>query len=85
MANMLNNALGSTATGQRRLPAGNCGGGATRRNTNAQNRTRVATITLSSDTTALAFLEDLVVFKAIRVTVTETTDGTHSAWMIASE
>lgn len=54
-------------------------------NTNAQTRTRVATVTLSSNTTALAFLEDLVVLKAIRVTATETTDGTHSAWMIASE
>jgi hypothetical protein len=54
-------------------------------NTNAQTRTRVATVTLSSDTTALAFLEDLVVLKAVRVKVTETTDGTHSAWMIASE
>ncbi|MBX3498107.1 MAG: hypothetical protein KF889_01585 [Alphaproteobacteria bacterium] len=54
-------------------------------NTNAQTRTRVATVTLSSDTTALAFLEDLVVLKAVRVKVTETTDGTHSAWMIASQ
>jgi len=54
-------------------------------NTNAQTRTRVATVTLSSNTTALAFLEDLVVLKAVRVVATETTDGTHSAWMIASE
>lgn len=54
-------------------------------NTNAQTRTRVATITLSADGTALAFLEDLVVLKAIRVTVTETTDGTHSVWLIASD
>lgn len=54
-------------------------------NTNAQTRTRVATVTLSTDTTALAFLEELVVLKAVRVKVTETTDGTHSAWMIASE
>lgn len=54
-------------------------------NTNAQTRLRTATVTLSADGTALAFLEDLVCLKAIRVTVTETTDGTHSAWMIASE
>ena len=54
-------------------------------NTNAQTRTRVASVSLASDTTALAWLEDLVVLKAIRVVATETTDGTHSAWMIASE
>lgn len=54
-------------------------------NTNAQTRTRVATVTLSTDTTALAWLEDLVVLKAVRVVATETTDGTHSAWLIASE
>ena len=54
-------------------------------NTNAQTRTRVASVTLSSDTTALAWLEDLIVLKAVRVVATETTDGTHSAWMIASE
>lgn len=54
-------------------------------NTNAQTRTRVASVSLAADGTALAFIEDLVVLKAVRVTVTETTDGTHSAWMIASE
>lgn len=54
-------------------------------NTNAQTRTRVASVSLAADGTALAFLEDLVVLKAVRVVVTETTDGTHSAWMIASE
>lgn len=48
-------------------------------------RTRVATITLSSDSTALCWLEDLVVLKAVRVKATEDTDGTHSAWLIASE
>ena len=54
-------------------------------NTNAQTRTRVASVSLAANGTALAFIEDLVCLKAIRVTVTETTDGTHSAWMIASE
>lgn len=54
-------------------------------NTNAQNRTRVASVSLAADGTALAFIEDVVVLKAIRVTATETTDGTHSAWLIASE
>lgn len=54
-------------------------------NTNAQMRTRVASVSLSSNTSVLAFLEDLVCLKAIRVVATETTDGTHSAWLIASE
>lgn len=54
-------------------------------NTNAQTRTRVASVSLAANGTALAFLEDLVVLKAIRVIATETTDGTHSAWLIASE
>lgn len=54
-------------------------------NTNAQNRTRVASVSLAADGTALAFIEDVVVLKAIRVTATETTDGTHSCWLLASE
>lgn len=52
-------------------------------NTNAQTLTRVASVSLAANGTALAFL-DAVCLKAIRVTVTETTDGTHSAWMIAA-
>lgn len=53
-------------------------------NTNAQNFTRVASVSLAANGTSLAFLEGITL-KAIRVTATETTDGTHSAWMIASE
>ena len=48
-------------------------------NTNGQDLTRVATATLSSNTSKIYAL-DLGNFnyKEIRVTVTETTDGTHS-------
>lgn len=49
-------------------------------NTNAQNPTRVGSVTLSSNTSkvyAMDFERDT--YKWMRVTVTETTDGTHSA------
>jgi hypothetical protein len=52
-------------------------------NTNAQNYTRVSSKTLSSDGSALVWLLDLQL-KAIRVTVTYTTDGAYSAHVIAS-
>ena len=54
-------------------------------NTNAQTLTRVASKVLSTDTSALVWLDELTGLKAIRVKVTETTDGTHSAYAIASE
>lgn len=49
-------------------------------NTNAQTKTRILTKTLSSDTVAICAM-DLENFGAqlMRVVVTETTDGTHSA------
>lgn len=49
-------------------------------NTNAQNLTRVGSVTLSSNTTEV-YTMDLGqdVYKYMRVTVTETTDGTHTA------
>jgi len=55
-------------------------------NTNAQNITRVAGKTLSANGSALLWL-DLRNFplKAVRVKVTETTDGTHSCTAIARE
>lgn len=46
---------------------------------------RVASITLSSNTSKLVYLDNFVGLKAIRVKVTETTDGTHSAFVVASE
>lgn len=49
-------------------------------NTNAQTITRVASVTLSSNTSSLASLDmDYMALKSIKVTVTETTDGTHTA------
>lgn len=51
-------------------------------NTNGQNLTRVAAKALASNTLALLSMspEDVVGF--IKVTATETTDGTHDAWVI---
>lgn len=49
-------------------------------NTNGQNLTRVASSTLSSDSSK-TYLMDLSTesFKYIKITATETTDGTHTA------
>lgn len=49
-------------------------------NTNAQNYTRVASKTLSADGTAVVGLDICKIpFRFIKVTATETTDGTHTA------
>lgn len=49
-------------------------------NTNAQTLTRIATKTLSADGSALVALDlEQFGYSFIKVTVTETTDGTHSA------
>lgn len=48
-------------------------------NTNAQTDTRVANVTLSSNTNAIVFFPPGDTFAFIRVTVTRTTDGTYSA------
>lgn len=49
-------------------------------NTNVQNLTRVGSITLSSNTSSIVALDLLQdVYTWMRVTVTETTDGTHTA------
>jgi len=50
-------------------------------NTNAQGLTRVTTLTLSSNTTDFLTMSPEDGFKDIKVKVTETTDGTHSAWL----
>lgn len=52
-------------------------------NSNAQTLTRVSTSTLSSNTSVTLSM-DLTAdaFTKIRVTATETTDGTHDAWVI---
>jgi len=52
-------------------------------NTNAQTLIRVASKTLSSNTSVLVWLEVTATLKALRVKVTRTTDGTYSAFAIA--
>lgn len=52
-------------------------------NTNAQNLTRVASVTLNSNTTALVFLEPVACLKTVRVVCTITTDGAYSVDVIA--
>lgn len=47
-------------------------------NTNGQTDTRVASVTLSSNTNAFAFFPPGDTFAFFRVTVTRTTDGTYS-------
>jgi hypothetical protein len=48
-------------------------------NTNAQTDTRVGSVTLSSNSTAIVFFPPGDTFAHIRVKVTVTTDGTYSA------
>lgn len=49
-------------------------------NTNAQTLTRVASASLASDTSKVYALDlENDVFRWLKVTVTETTDGTHTA------
>ena len=50
-------------------------------NTNSQQLTRIKTKTLSSNGTDCVAMSPEDGFKWIRVKVTETTDGTHSAWL----
>lgn len=54
-------------------------------NTNVQTLTRVASKTLSTNTSVLVWLDDILGLKAIRVKVTRTTDGAYSAFATASE
>ena len=53
-------------------------------NTNAQTLIRVLSVTLSSNTTNLVWLDNHAALKAIRVGVDLTTDGAYSAFVIAS-
>lgn len=48
-------------------------------NTNAQTDARVASVTLSSNTSAIVFFPVGDYFRYLRVTVTRTTDGAYSA------
>ena len=51
-------------------------------NTNVQGETRVTTLTLTADGTDFLTMDPDDGFKDIKVKVTETTDGTHSAWLL---
>lgn len=55
-------------------------------NTNAQNNTRIASKTLSSNTSAIVGLDTLSIgFKAIQVTCTVTTDGSYTAVLFGNK
>lgn len=51
-------------------------------NTNAQNYVRVAGKTLNADGDAMVWLDEQTPVTHLEVTVTETTDGTHKAYLI---
>lgn len=54
-------------------------------NATANNPTRVASKTLNADGSVLVWLDNFLGLKAIRVVVDVTTDGTYSAFVVASE
>lgn len=54
-------------------------------NTNEQTRTRSTDVTLSADGDAFAWIEADVLVNWLEITATETTDGTHSAFIIIEE
>lgn len=54
-------------------------------NTNSQNLTRVLSKTLSADSNVLMWIEEGLSLRAIRVSITVATDGSYSAYLIASE
>ena len=54
-------------------------------NTNSQNLTRVASKTLSANSNVLMWVDEGLALRAIRVSATITTDGSYSAYLIASE
>lgn len=53
--------------------------------TNAQTVARVASVTLSANGTVFAMLDPIDIVTHVKVTATETTDGTHDAWVITEE
>lgn len=54
-------------------------------NTNAQTLTRVSSVSLNANGDAFVWLDPLCVVNWVEVTVTETTDGTHSAYILVEE
>ena len=53
--------------------------------TNAESEVRSTDVSLSADGDAIAWLEPHVLVNWLEVTATETTDGTHSAWIVVEE
>lgn len=51
-------------------------------NTNVQNLTRVASVSLATNTQSTVSMDPEDIYPYIRVVATETTDGTHDAWVI---
>jgi len=51
-------------------------------NSNVQSLTRVASVTLSANGDSLVWLDPVCVLNWLSVTATETTDGTHSAFIL---
>lgn len=54
-------------------------------NTNAQTLTRVVGKTLAANGDAFLFLDEFAIINWIEITVTETTDGTHSAFVLLED
>ena len=54
-------------------------------NTNSQTLTRVNSKTLSADGDALLWVSPETMVNWLEITATETTDGTHSAWIVVEE
>lgn len=54
-------------------------------NTNGQMRTRVNSTSLAANGDAYVWLEPDILVNWLEVTATETTDGTHSAWIVLEE
>lgn len=54
-------------------------------NTNAQTLTRVNGKTLSSNGDALLWVDPACVVNWLEITVTRTTDGTYSAWIVVED
>ena len=54
-------------------------------NSNGQTLTRVASKTLSANGTALLWLDESLPLRAVRLSLTRTTDGSYSAYLMAAE
>ncbi len=54
-------------------------------NTNGQTLTRVASKSLGANGDAFLWIDPLCLANWIELTLTETTDGTHSAWLVIED